>query len=275
MKNGLILVFSFVLSLVFLSCADNSAGKADALLRESRTLAGSGSLNSARVLLDSLHNSYPKCVEQRRLAKALDDSIVYVESQRNLAYADSLLEVLIPRSDSLLKSFRYEKNERYENDGRYVHRLLRTDANTSRCFLQAYTTDARKTLLKSYYCGSTRLAVRNVTLSVGGEQCEKSGADHTFEADGWHSVMTLEDDDALEMLNFISSHVGDRLRVKLADSATDGREKTAVFYLNDQEKQALQDTYHLGLLMRDIRQVEDIQRVSRAKIEKYERKYML
>ena len=256
---------------LFCFCKALPADRADALLQESRRLAQEGSLNSARVLIDSLHSAYPKCVQQRRQAKALEDSIVYVESLRNVAYADSLLGTLLPKADSLLRMFRYEKNERYEDAGKYVHRLLGTSTNTSRCFLQAYTTDARETLVKAYYYGASWLSVCEVLLSSQEEECRKTGATHTFEAEGWHSVMTMEGDDALEILNFVSAHAGDRLRVRLSDGA-EPKPKTAVFYLTDSEKQALQDTYRLGVVMRDIRQLEEIRRVGSARVEKYERK---
>lgn len=269
-----LLIISAVCFMV-LSCADRSAERAGSLLQEGRALAEQGSFNASRLLLDSLHSAYPKCVEQRMQAKALEDSIVYVESLRDADYADSLLASLMPKADSLLRFFRYEKNERYEDVGKYVHRLLQTGSNAQRCFLQAYTTDARETIVKSYYYGAAKLTVREAELTSDEEQCRKSGSDHTFEAEGWHSVMTTEGDDALEMLNFVSSHISDRLRVKLSDGVEGSKSKAAVFYLNDNEKQALQATYQLGIVMRDIRQLEDIQRIARARIEKYEQKYML
>ena len=88
--------------------------------------------------IDSVHTLYPKQVAQRRQAKALKDSIVYLQAQQTLYYSDSILKPLLPEADRLLKEFRFEKNDNYEDHGNYVYRTLQTGWNTNRCFLQAY-----------------------------------------------------------------------------------------------------------------------------------------
>jgi hypothetical protein len=45
-----------------------------------------------------------------------------------------------------------------------------------------------------------------------------------------------------------------------------------VYYLNEQEKEALSDTYQLGWLMKDINRLEQMQRVATAQIARYEQK---
>lgn len=59
--------------------------------------------------IDSVHTLYPKQVAQRRQAKALKDSIVYLQAQQTLYYSDSILKPLLPEADKLLKEFRFEK----------------------------------------------------------------------------------------------------------------------------------------------------------------------
>ena len=81
--------------------------------------------------------------------------------------------------------------------------------------------------------------------------------------------MSLEDETALQLLNFISTHFNSRIRVEgTGDSPT----KTWVYYLNDKEKQVLSATYQLGWIMKDIKRLEDIQQTARKQIERYERK---
>lgn len=220
--------------------------------------------------LDSVHSLYPRQVAQRRRAKALKDSIVYLQAQHTLRYADSLLQPLFPQADKLLKEFRFAIHDQYEDHGHYVHRLLQTGSNTSRCFLQAYVTDDRKTLLKSYYYGSYPIHQVAVSLSSADQQIEQRGPNHIFEVEGWHEILTLEDDQALEVLNFISSHLSDRIRVTALGEA--GSKKSAAYYLNDNEKQALDRTYQLGLLMYDIAQLEEQVRISTQRIKRYEAK---
>lgn len=248
-------------------CGPSDSECAQALVQQAQELTHGGQWRQARIVLDSVHSTYPKEVAQRRLAKALEDSIVYLEAQTTLAYADTMLPPLLQQADKLLKQFRYEKNEKYEDHGRYVHRLLATGSNTSRNFLQVYVRDDRKTIVKSYYYGSYSVKQQNVRLSAAGEEVSFSGSNHAFEAEGWHEVMTIEEEEALQLLNFVSSHSNDKIRVK-----GEGNKPTHtwVYYLNEKEKQALSDTYQLGWLMKDIKRLEDIQRTASRQIERYE-----
>jgi hypothetical protein len=182
-----------------------------------------------------------------------------------------MLPPLLEQSDKLLKQFKYEKDAQYEDKGRYVHRLLHTNSNTARNFLQAYVRDDRQTIVKSYYYGSHQVNQQQVTLSAQGEEVRFSGSNHAFEIEGWHEIMTLEDENALQLLNFISAHHSDRVRVHGAGLKPN---HTWVYYLNDKEKEALSATYQLGFLMKDILRLEQMANAARNQIAHYERKYL-
>lgn len=224
---------------------------------------------SALLQLDTIHSLYPKLVEQRKQAKALKDTIVYLQAQHTLRYCDSLLQPLLPQADKLLKEFRFEKNESYEDHGQYVYRNLQTGWNTNRCFLQAYVSDDRKTLVKSYYYGARPIHQTTVMLEANGQQIEQQGKNHAFEVEGWHEILTVADDQALEILNFISSHTADRIRVTAQGTNAGAK---AVYFLSDSEKQALDKTYQLGLLMRDIDQLEQQISLASRRIEHFQQK---
>lgn len=232
-------------------------------------LVGQHRYEAALLQLDSVHSLYPKQVAQRRQAKALKDSVVYLQSQFTLRYCDSVLQPLLPEADKLLKRFRFEKNDTYEDHGHYVYRNLQTGWNTSRCFLQAYVSDDRKTLVKSYYYGAKPVRQESVSLQAGGQEIELRGQNHAFEAEGWHEILTLADEQALEVLNFVSSHMADRIRVTAQGAAAGAK---AVYYLSDEEKQGLDATYRLGLLMRDIDRLEQQIKLASKRIEHFEEK---
>jgi hypothetical protein len=46
-----------------------------------------------------------------------------------------------------------------------------------------------------------------------------------------------------------------------------------VYYLNDNEKNALSDTYQLGWLMKDIKHIEQMQQTANKQILYYQQKY--
>jgi hypothetical protein len=131
--------------------------------------------------------------------------------------------------------------------------------------------DDRQTIVKSYYYGSHQVNQQQVTLSAQGEEVRFSGSNHAFEVEGWHEIMTLEDENALQLLNFISAHHSDRVRVHGAGLKPT---HTWVYYLNDKEKEALSATYQLGFLMKDILRLEQMANAARNQIAHYERKYL-
>lgn len=261
-------IFPLLFIILFANCSTTSdTERAQNLVNRAQQLVHDGNWRQARIILDSVHSIYPKEIAQRRLAMALEDSIVYLEAQVTFAYADSMLPPLIEKTDALIKLFRYEKDEKYEDYGRYVHRLLTTRENTSRNFLQVYVKDNREIVVRSYYFGSYSVQQQQITLTSNGEEVHFAGNNHGFESDGWHEIMTIEGESALQLLNFISSHINDRIRVQ-GKGTKDTH--TWVYYLTKQEKQALSDTYQLGWLMKDIKHIEDIQRTARRQIDRYQ-----
>lgn len=271
------LLFPLILIIILMSSCkvnqeqtSNPEQEADNLLREVQTLIDNGSWRNALVLIDSIHETYPDLKNQRNRAKSLSDSITYLEAQRTATYLDTLLPPLLDQVDKLIEQkFMYEKNDKYENNGRFVHRLLSTDKNTSRNFIQAYVRDDRMTIVKSYYYGNKPVIQNSVTLLAESEQIVFSGSNHHFTTQGHHEIMTLENEQALSFLNFISTHQESRIRVK--GSGTDAN-SSWIYYLNEKEKNALADTYQLGWLMKDIKQIEEMLDVAKNQILNYEQK---
>lgn len=255
--------------LTLVACQPSAEECAQALVDEAKVLVDSGKWQQARLVLDSVHATYPKEVAKRRLAVALSDSITYLEAQCTLAYADTLLPPLLEQADKLIKRFKYEKNDKYETNGKYVHRLLATNRNTARNFIQAYVLDNRQTVVKSYYYGSRQMNQESVTLSAGEENSVYEGRNYHFQEGGHYEIMTMDNDNALSLLNFISAHQASRIRV---EGKGDKANRNWVYYLTDTEKEALSDTYQLGWLMKDINRLEQMQRKASAQIARYSSK---
>ena len=62
----------------------------------------------------------PSRVEQHKAEKHLRDSVALAEQERSLAYYQGQLEQLLPKADSLISYFKYERNEKYQDHGFYV-----------------------------------------------------------------------------------------------------------------------------------------------------------
>lgn len=260
-------IFPFLILVLCLAACDNDAKKAAERVALSQQLIEQNNLNQAKIELDSIHLLFPREVPARRQAKYLQDSIVYIEAQRTLAYSDSLLQPLFPQVDELMKHFRHEKQEKYEDEERYVHQLLNTGSNTTRCFLQVYVNSAFVVTMKSYYYGSRNIKHTDVEISNGTEESRESGSLHSFEAEGWHEITTLPEEASLNLLNFVSAYRQQRLKVSLY-----GTNGNYIYYLQENEKKALEETYILAVLMKDIHRLEQQINIANRQIAKWENK---
>lgn len=275
--NKLLFIAFFLLGLIACQPSKSDANtttsvntdvqSANMLISEIRNLTNHGQWQQARLLLDSLHTTYPKQLDQRRIANTLEDSITYLEALQTVLYVDSTLPPLLEQVDILLKRFKYEKNEQYEDHGKYVHRILATNSNTSRNFIQAYVLDSKKTIVKSYYFGSYQVNQQTLNVQADGEGNTFHGSNYHFNQDkNHHEIMTLNEEDALALLNFISTHYNSRVRVEgIGDKTT----RNWVYYLNDKEKEALSETYQLGWLMKDINRLEQMKNAANVHINRY------
>lgn len=207
----------------------------------------------------------PSKVELLRAEKNRQDSIEYAQAQQTVRYSDSVLQTLLPQAAEQLKLFRYEKDSAFEDHGHYVHRLLVTNNNTSRNFLQAYVSDDRKTTVQCYYYGTNVQHQSHIRLSVGDAYIEKEGSNHAFEVEGWHEILTVESQDAIDILQFVNANESQRIRV------TSVGNNNVQYYLNQSEKQALTDTYQLAVLMKDIDQLEKGIQFANLQIQKYQK----
>ena len=208
----------------------------------------------------------PSKVEVMRKEKHERDSIALCQQEQTLRYSDSLLQVLLPKSDSLLKLFKYEKNDRYENHGHYVHPLLRTVIQTQRNFLQAYVSDDMKAIVRSYYYGARYIHHSSVLLTADSVTNQFTGEAHTFDADGCHEILALDNDEAVRLLQFVNTFASSRIKVTLSGSGK------YVYYLGDKDKQALIETLRLQTMMNDIHQLEDQSRQASLQIQKYKKR---
>ena len=269
---GIALVFCALTTMLCSACkGEKPEQQARERVSQARTLIEEGNLEAAKLQLDSVHILFRQQVDVRREAKTLQDTITLLEAERTAAYADSMLQILLPQVDPLLKKFRYEKDERYEDNGQYVSRLLRTVPNSERCFIQAYVGDNRLTRVKSYYYGSASLVQTEVELCLSGnDDCNAwQGMEHHFDVDAFHSILTVEGDPAIEMLAFIASNPDAIVRVRLHGKSTNGKERSPYTYtLSKNDKDALIETLQLATLFHDINRLEDMLNNSKKQIEK-------
>ena len=124
-----------------------------------------------------------------------------------MAYTDSLLQSQLPVADSLLKHFKYVKNEKYEDNGYYIRRELETSGLGQRIFLQAYVTDNFKTVVRSFYYGSRTLEHGTIELDADDVTNSFTGHCHVFNEEGNHEITTLDNDQAVNLRVVVNAKV--------------------------------------------------------------------
>lgn len=225
----------------------------------------------------------PNSTAAKRRAKAAEDAIRLEQYEHTVAFCDSCLTLLTPKVDSLMTHFRYEKTD-YEDHGHYVHSTLGTGRNAERCFIQPYVKDNYEITIRSYYYGTSHLEHTSVTLLAdkpdpdfpADPTLRLEGTNHGFDAvdiyDGHektyrHEIMTFHGGEAEQLLNFIDAFRGCRIRIRLEGK---GR---YLYVLNDRDREALLDTWQLGVWMRDIHRLEAEQRKASAQVNRLQRRY--
>ena len=204
-------------------------------------------------------------VAEQRAQKRQQDSISMVQYRQSMDYTDSVLQATLPQADELLKKFKYVKNEKYADNGYYILPQLQTAGLGQRIFLQAYVTDAFKTVVRSMYYGSR---IKHNCLIVSADSVANTfyGNLHAFDEDGQHEILTLNDEDAVELLKFVSGFAESKIKVTLRG------DKSYAYVLNDKDKAALVETLRLQTLMTDIHTLEAQYKQASLQYEKYVRR---
>lgn len=205
-------------------------------------------------------------VAELRAAKRVQDSINLAQQEQSLVYTDSLLQLQMPVADSLLARFKYVKNERYEDHGHYICRDLESSGLGQRIYLQAYVTDNMKTVVRSFYFGERKLEHETILLSADEVENMFSGKCHSYDAEGNHEIMTLNDEDAVNLLKFVAAYADSKIKVTLS-----GKGKYT-YIIKDKDKAALIETLRLQTVMSDIKKLESQHHQASLQVEKYKKR---
>lgn len=206
--------------------------------------------------------------DKRRAEKHESDSIALVEQQLSLTYYQSQLEQLLPAADSLLPLFDYSKDSAYQDYGFYGLKARESDRNTTRNYLQALVRDDGKPLVRAFAYSKTETDFQCMKMSVGEIESVFSGSVHSFEAEGWHQIMTLGDSTATEVLRFVDAHLKDKICVSYGTPD----KKNISFNMTDADKNALAQAYHLSVVMSDVYLLEKRIKHTSLEVEKYQRR---
>ena len=270
MKNIKGVFFFMLIFTLLISCdsRQNQEKQADIRLKHIEQLIDRNLLNAAKIEIDSIHLLYPRLVNKRRIAAALEDTIVRRESSRTLAYCDSILPKKQHESDSIQKNFRFEKDKIYQETGNFIYKTQQTESNTNRIYLKAYVDENANLFLISNYCGGklehTTVEVIANELFAHTDTIDTSDPNYHSFTDGglrWE-VVTFKNEAGRDVASFVAQYVSRQIKVILHGK------RNYVYYLADSDKKAITETYHLWIVKKDVVKLQNEIKKASAKIER-------
>lgn len=186
MKNRYILILLFLP--FFFSCGEKAEDPAAALLEEARKECEAGNFNNARMLLDSLSVAHPTAYKTRREAEIFRREVMIKEKERDVLYFTSEIERLSACRDSLVSSFTFNKNSRYQDAGYYTSPLQPIASNAASTYLRASVNEDGTAFIVSFYRGR---AIEHTTVKVSSNGyyavCDKPYSSRSYREYGVYS----------------------------------------------------------------------------------------
>ena len=241
--------------------------------REQLTLAQSfyenKQFSAAKNAIDTLRLSYPREVEVLKEALVLMRLVERGESERNIAFCDSLMPIRMQEVEKLKKGFVYEKDSTYEEIGNYVWKQLTVERNIERSYIRCGVDEKGEIYLASIYFG--RRPLNHTALRIGapdGSYAETAaipydgGMNYRFKDEGSTTeVVTYKGENCLAAVRFLYA-VADKVRIKaeyIGGTAFS-------LYLSENDKKIIRATYDLAVVLSDIEAMRRIKDKSEKKI---------
>lgn len=150
-------------ALVCLSCGVSMEEKAHDLVSQAGVAYEAKDYNKAKLLLDSVKNTYPKAFKARREALKLSRDVEMGEQLRSFEFYENELSRLVLHRDSLLNGFVLEKDKRYQDVGNYMKASQTIKNNIGNTYLRAQVDENGVATISSIYRGK---AISHVAVKV-------------------------------------------------------------------------------------------------------------
>jgi len=264
--------FVLLLTLIFVSFSCNSRKQeekqADKRLDIIRALISANKLNEAKSEIDSIHALYPRLVDKRKLAVALEDTIILRESYRTVNYCTKILPELKSGYEQLFKNFVFQKNEKYEKIGKYVYKSQVGEQNTGRNYLKYEVDENGDTYLTSMYSGAKlnqftiQVAVAGMTVTTD-TVAKNTGVLHAFnDGERYYEQLTFKNEADGGIAEFIHTNKGLSLKVNLLGAKNSG------YVLQQADKVAISETFKFAQARKLLRKAENDLRIAQQRIGK-------
>ena len=254
MKNSIVLLYFLLL----LCACNQNEQKAIELLFEAKSYHQQQQFSRAKLLLDSLNITYPKEISVRKESRELMRTIQIDEQKRNIAFCDSMLLEEKAHVEALKPQFIFEKNEEYDEIGKYIAKSHLLEKNLQKTYLRCGVNEQGEIYLASIYYGAK--AINHNQLKVvardgsyaATEVVARDGAlNYSFSDGGMISeIVTYLQSKENGVIAFIYNLSNDQLKAELFN------EKARYsFIISAADKQSIKETRDLATALTNIQQL--------------------
>ena len=253
----------------FLASCGQEEKKANELLSHAESSFQSANYSEAKLLIDSIRNSYPKVFDVRRKAIMLKQQVELKEQQISLEYLDSMMSVKQLALDSIKSDYVLEKDTAYQEIGNYFSPSQTVEKNINRTFLRAQVSEQGVMSLTSIYCGKGNIHHTAIKVSSGDTFAQTPASTDVYETSdlGWNiekADFVLGQDSSV--IDFIVMHKDHPIRVEFIG------DKTYKTTLQTADRKAIASVYELAQVLRAMEQIKKDQKEANLKAEFIRRK---
>lgn len=239
---------------VSLAACNNAEKKARTRLNNAKSMYERNELFAAKNEIDSIRTLYPKEFDVLKEGLSLMREIELKESERNIAFCDSLIPIKMEEAETLKKGFVFEKDSAYDDIGNYVWKQQTIERNVQRCYIRSHVNEKGELFLASVYYGNA--PVNHTGLKVSskdGQYAETAsipydgGVNYRFQDLGKTTeVVTYKGEKGIEAAKFIATNIKERIKAEY----TGGKPYT--IYIADGDKKAIAATFDLATVLSDL-----------------------
>ncbi len=249
-------MYKFVLRvfvvLFFITGCGKERKEAQRRLDEAKALYENQQFITAKIVIDSIHILFPRELAARKQAFVLMRQVERGECERNIAYCDSLTPILITSLSDLKKGFVFEKNETYDDIGKYIWSTMTVERNIARSYVRCGVDEAGEMYMASVYFGRSPINHTGLHFSTNDGAFANTpsipysgGLNYRFQDLGnTTEVVTYKGDHCKSIADFVMI-INEKERIKA--TYTGGRAFS--LYLSDVDKKAIRATCELALVL--------------------------
>ena len=247
-----------LMTVLAVCCFITSCGKgneAQKRLEEAKGMYENQQFILAKNAIDSIHILFPSEIEVRKQALTLMRLVERSESERNIAYCDSLIPIRLNESVELKKGFDFEKDVTYDRIGKYIWKTMAIESNVERSYIRCGVDEEGVMYIASVYFGRSPINHTGLTFSTNdGTHAETpaipydGGTNYRFQDLGnTTEVVTYRGNNCKTIASLVMV-VNEKERIK----ATYTGGKAFSLFLSDADKKAIQATYELATVLTEI-----------------------